>query len=145
MYNYKDIHRSLLIEQISPLKDIDGITSSSMGNLALGSRHHSTELQRFFFPCTPLGIMELLEKSNISLRGKHVVVLGRSIIVGLPVGLMSLHRDATVAYCHSKCAEENVLEIVRKGDIVISAVGKPNLVRSNKIVLEIPWQHCSSR
>ncbi len=97
----QDIRKSL-IERIHRSKDIDGLTSCNMGILATG--HEVSKEQPFFSfsPCTPLGIMELLKRSGISLEGKHVVVLGRSIIVGLPVGIMSLHRNATVTYNSSK-------------------------------------------
>lgn len=82
-------------------------------------------------PCTPLGCIELLDRSGINLSGKHVVVLGRSNIVGLPVSLMALHRNATVTMCHSRTAD--LPATCRAADVLIAAVGQPEMVKADWI------------
>jgi 5,10-methylene-tetrahydrofolate dehydrogenase/methenyl tetrahydrofolate cyclohydrolase len=80
-------------------------------------------------PCTPLGCIELLDRTGIDLSGKHCVILGRSNIVGLPAALMALHRNATVTMCHSRTAD--LPSICRQGDVLIAAVGIPELVKAD--------------
>ena len=83
-----------IINYISPIKDVDGLTENSMGKLLIG--------EEGFIPCTPKGILEILDYYKINLEGKHVVVVGRSILVGKPIAIECLKRNATVTMCHSK-------------------------------------------
>lgn len=87
--------------------------------------------QSGFVPCTPLGVMKLLEAYDIPTRGKHAVVIGRSNIVGKPMAMLLLAADATVTICHSKT--ENLAEIARQADILVAAVGRPNFVTGEMI------------
>jgi methylenetetrahydrofolate dehydrogenase (NADP+)/methenyltetrahydrofolate cyclohydrolase len=113
------INQRNIIEAVRPEKDVDGFHPINIGNLFLG---YNT-----FVPCTPLGIIELLDFYNIEIKSKRVVVLGRSNIVGRPLIPLLLQRDATITICHSKTI--NLPEVTRKADIIISAIGKPNYVQ----------------
>ena len=84
-----------------------------------------------FLPCTPAGIMEILKSENVEIKGKHCVVVGRSNIVGKPLSLMLLNNDATVTICHSKT--ENLKEACKNADMLISAVGKKNLITADMV------------
>ncbi len=108
-------------EAIAPAKDVDGVTMHSFAAMAFG--------EPGFVSCTPGGIMRLLDAHDVEQRGKRAVVLGRSPILGKPVGMLLLARDATVTYCHSRTTE--LPSIVRSGDILIAAVGKPEFVRGD--------------
>ncbi|MGE6752117.1 bifunctional methylenetetrahydrofolate dehydrogenase/methenyltetrahydrofolate cyclohydrolase FolD [Rossellomorea sp. NPDC071047] len=112
-----------VIETISPSKDVDGFHPVSIGKMVTN--------QDTFYSCTPLGIMKMLEYENISVEGKHVVILGRSNIVGKPAGHLFLNRNATVTYCHSKT--KNMASYTKQADIIVSAVGKANLIGSEDI------------
>ena len=105
-------------EAIVPEKDVDGVTASSFAAMSLGLPG--------FVSCTPAGILRLLDEYSVDLSGLHAVVIGRSSILGRPVGMLLLARDATVTFCHSKTS--GLAEVVRTGDIVVAAVGHPNLV-----------------
>lgn len=110
---------------IDPKKDVDGFTPYNIGLMQLGLP--------CFLPATPFGIVELLKRTNVEIKGKHVVVLGRSNIVGTPVGIMLSRKgvDATVTICHSKT--ENLSEITRQADILIVAMGKPMFVKADMV------------
>ena len=108
-------------EAIVPTKDVDGVTMHSFAAMALGYPG--------FVSCTPAGIMRLLEANAIEPQGKHAVVIGRSPILGKPVGMLLLARHATVTFCHSRT--QDLATVVRTGDIVVAAVGKPELVRGD--------------
>ncbi|MGE0214781.1 MAG: bifunctional 5,10-methylenetetrahydrofolate dehydrogenase/5,10-methenyltetrahydrofolate cyclohydrolase [Mycolicibacterium sp.] len=110
-------------EAIAPHKDVDGVTAASFAAGALGFPGYES--------CTPSGILRLLDAYGIALEGKHAVVVGRSPILGLPVGMLLLRRNATVTYCHSRTAELP-LEVAR-ADIVVAAVGQPELIRGSWI------------
>jgi methylenetetrahydrofolate dehydrogenase (NADP+) / methenyltetrahydrofolate cyclohydrolase len=112
-----------IIETISPSKDVDGFHPVSIGNMVTN--------QDTFYSCTPLGIMKMLEYEKIELTGKHVVILGRSNIVGKPAGQLFLNRDATVTHCHSKTA--NLSDFTKQADILVSAVGKAGLIHAEDI------------
>ena len=101
-------------------KDVDGFHPSNIGKLGLKGREPA------FAPCTPRGCIELLDRSGIAIAGRRAVVLGRSAIVGLPVALMLLARDATVTVCHSKTAD--LPGVTREADILIAAIGRPRFV-----------------
>eukprot|EP01100_Stratorugosa_tubuloviscum_P015983 TRINITY_DN980_c2_g1_i1.p1 TRINITY_DN980_c2_g1~~TRINITY_DN980_c2_g1_i1.p1 ORF type:complete len:333 (-),score=173.17 TRINITY_DN980_c2_g1_i1:80-973(-) len=106
-------------------KDVDGFHSENIGNLTMKGR------EPLFISCTPKACIELLDRNNVTIAGKHAVVIGRSNIVGIPISLLLLHRDATVTICHSKTS--NLIEIVRQADIVIAAVGRAQMVKSDWI------------
>jgi methylenetetrahydrofolate dehydrogenase (NADP+)/methenyltetrahydrofolate cyclohydrolase len=107
-----------VIESISPGKDVDGFHPSNMGALLAG--------RPGFVPCTPAGIMVMLERSGVALAGKRAVVIGRSNIVGKPMALLLLQRDATVTICHSKTRDLPAL--TREADILVAAIGRPRAV-----------------
>jgi len=109
--------RTLLLA-LTPEKDVDGLHPLNQGRLLLG--------EDTLRPCTPLGVMKLIEQTGISLAGKKAVVVGRSMLVGKPVALMLLERNATVTCCHSKTA--NLAAEVRAADVVVSAVGRPDVI-----------------
>jgi methylenetetrahydrofolate dehydrogenase (NADP+)/methenyltetrahydrofolate cyclohydrolase len=110
-------------ETIAPDKDVDGVTMHSFAAMALGSPMLAS--------CTPVGIVRLLDAYGVDLVGRHAVVIGRSPILGKPVGLLLLARDATVTYCHSRT--QDLAAIVRGADVVVAAVGKPRFVRGDWI------------
>ncbi len=117
------IDESKVIESIAPAKDVDGFHPVNAGRLLIG--------EPGFIPCTPYGILKLLEYEKVDLKGKHVVVVGRSNIVGKPVALLLLSRHATVTICHSRTRD--LPGVVRSGDVVIAAVGKAGMVRGSWI------------
>ena len=112
-----------LIECIPPEKDVDGLTYANMGMLHEQVCWHQ--------PCTAKGIIWLLHENGIRLTGKHVVVVGRSEIVGKPVALLALNNNATVTICHSRT--KNLAEMTRQADILIVAVGKPGLITGDMV------------
>ncbi|MCA1030684.1 bifunctional methylenetetrahydrofolate dehydrogenase/methenyltetrahydrofolate cyclohydrolase FolD [Bacillus timonensis] len=112
-----------IIETISPEKDVDGFHPINIGKMMIG--------QTGFLPCTPLGIIQLVKSKNIDLTGKHVVVIGRSNIVGKPVGQLFLKENATVTYCHSKT--KDLINITRQADILIVAIGKAKIINKDYI------------
>ncbi len=121
-----------IIELISPEKDVDGFHPVNLGNLLLG--------REGLRACTPSGIMELLKRNSIQLRGKRAVVVGRSFIVGKPMGIMLLNEDATVTYCHSKT--ENLPDLTSSADVLIVAMGKPcfikgSFVKEGAVVIDV--------
>lgn len=112
-----------LIEVIRPSKDVDGFHPYNMGRLFIG--------RPTFVPCTPAGIMELLDHSGVELAGKTAVVVGRSTIVGRPVGMLLLQRHATVIYCHSRTPD--LPAVCRLADVLVVAAGRPGLVTGGYI------------
>ncbi len=115
------IRSNIILEAISPFKDVDGFHPVSQGMMLLGGDG--------FRPCTPMGIMKLLESAGCELKGKHAVVVGRSNIVGKPVALMLLEKHATVTLCHSRTA--SLRDEVGRADILVVAIGKAALVRGD--------------
>ena len=111
-----------VIEKITPQKDVDGFHPLNIGGLVAGRGFYC-------LPCTPLGIMELLKEYNISVAGKNVVIVGRSNIVGKPLAAFMTNADATVTLCHSKT--QNLKEITKNADILVSAIGKPNYIKKD--------------
>ena len=112
-----------LISQIDPKKDVDCLTSENIGKLVLGTY--------FIGPCTPAGILSLLDHYQIDCDGKYAVVLGRSQIVGKPIAQMLSQRNATVTLCHSKT--KNLKEFTKQADILIVAVGQRNLIGKDDV------------
>ncbi|CAA7017372.1 unnamed protein product [Microthlaspi erraticum] len=114
-----------ILNAVSIEKDVDGFHPLNIGRLAMRGR------EPLFVPCTPKGCIELLHRYNIGIKGKRAVVIGRSNIVGMPAALLLQREDATVTMIHSRT--KNSEEITRQADIIISAVGQPNMVRGNWI------------
>ncbi|MYR19738.1 bifunctional 5,10-methylenetetrahydrofolate dehydrogenase/5,10-methenyltetrahydrofolate cyclohydrolase [Streptomyces sp. SID6137] len=110
-------------EAIAPEKDVDGVTFASFATMSFGLPG--------FVSCTPGGILRLLDEYGVELAGKRAVVVGRSAILGKPVGMLLLARDATVTYCHSRTRDLSAA--VREADIVVAAVGRPRLLRGQDI------------
>jgi len=119
----KQIDESKVLEAISPKKDVDGFHPYNVGRLATGNP--------LFRPCTPYGVMKMLEHTGVDLKGKEVVVVGRSNIVGKPVALMCLAEHATVTICHSRTRD--LAEQVARADVVIAAVGQPEMIKGDWI------------
>lgn len=119
----KHLDEELILEAISPEKDVDGFHPFNVGRLVAG--------KPLFQPCTPLGIMKLLEDSGIDVSGKDAVVVGRSNIVGKPIAIMLLQKNATVTICHSKTI--NLQEKIKRADILIAAIGKPHMIKGEWI------------
>ncbi len=112
-----------IIEAIHPSKDVDGFHPLSIGRMITG--------QDTFISCTPYGIMEMLRSKNISIEGKHAVVIGRSNIVGKPIGQLLLNENATVTYCHSKTVD--LKAYTTQADILIVATGVPQMINADHI------------
>ena len=138
--NRSDVHDGILVQSplpkgmgagaeqrvfdaIAPEKDVDGLTPVNVGRLV--------QKRAILVACTPSGIIELLDRENIPIAGRHAVVIGRSDIVGKPMALLLLHRDATVTVCHSRTPD--LADICRQADILVAAVGKPGLVTNDFI------------
>ena len=119
----KHIQERTVIEAILPTKDVDCFHPVNVGNLMIG--------QKGFLPCTPAGVMELLDEYGIDPAGKHAVVVGRSNIVGKPMSLLLLARNATVTICHSRT--KDLAEHCRRADILVSAVGKRDLITGDMV------------
>ena len=119
----KHIDEDKVIQTISPEKDVDGFSPISVGKMMLG--------QDTYLPCTPYGVMKLLEHSGIEVAGKHAVIVGRSHIVGKPMGQLLLQKDATVTYTHSKTPD--LPSFTKQADILIAAVGRANFITSEHI------------
>lgn len=117
------INADRVLEAISPAKDVDGFHPYNVGRLVTG--------KPTFQPCTPYGVMVMLQEAGVDLAGKEVVVVGRSNIVGKPVALMCLQRNATVTICHSKTSD--LPGRVRAADVVIAAVGVPEMIKGDWI------------
>jgi methylenetetrahydrofolate dehydrogenase (NADP+) / methenyltetrahydrofolate cyclohydrolase len=117
------IDANKVIEAISPEKDVDGFHVASAGALMVG--------QAGFWPCTPYGCMKMLEDIGYDLRGKHAVVIGRSNIVGKPMALMLLQKNATVTVCHS--GTTNLKAMTRQADVIVAAVGKRNVLTADMV------------
>jgi len=117
------IDENKVLEAISPAKDVDGFHPYNVGRLVTGNP--------LFQPCTPYGVMKMLERTEVDLTGKEVVVVGRSNIVGKPVALMCLARHATVTLCHSRTRD--LAAKVGQADVVIAAVGRPEMIKGDWI------------
>lgn len=117
------IDKDKVLNSISSLKDVDGLSETNKSKLING--------EDGLFPCTPLGVMELLKRYNITVDGKNVVIVGRSNLVGKPLGIMIANNGGNVIFCHSQT--EDISIYTRNADIIISAVGKPKLITSDMI------------
>lgn len=126
------IDKNAVISAIDPIKDVDGFNPQNVGKMFLG--------QGGLLPCTPAGILKLLEFYNIQAVGKHCVIVGRSDIVGKPLSALLIKQDATVTVCHSKT--KNLEQVTRMADILISATGKAGLitadmVKENAVIIDV--------
>ena len=117
------INTEKVLEAISPFKDVDGFHPYNVGRLSIG--------KPVFKPCTPYGVMVMLKEAGVELKGKEVVVVGRSNIVGKPVAMLCLAEHATVTLCHSRTRD--LPGVVRRADVVIAAVGKAEMVKGDWI------------
>lgn len=128
----KHIDKFKVIDAISPEKDVDGFTPDNFGKLFAGE-------EPYVYPCTPKGILLLLDEYNIELEGKHVVIVGRSNIVGKPLSQMMLSRNATVTVCHSHT--QNLSDITKTADILVSAAGEKiieeKMLKSGCVVVDV--------
>lgn len=124
----KHIDEVAVFRRVSPTKDVDGFNTLNLGKIA-------QEDETAFVACTPAGIMEILARSGVDLKGRHVVVLGRSLIVGKPVALLALQKKAgangTVTICHSATA--NLPAITRQADVLIAAIGRAEFVTADMV------------
>jgi len=132
----KQIRENNILDCISPQKDVDGLHPVNQGLLQQG--------RASLVPCTPLGVVELLQRSGVQVEGMHVVILGRSRLVGMPLAILlaqkSAKANATVTICHSKSSR--LIEITRQADIVVAAIGKPRflnatMIREGAIVIDV--------
>ena len=119
----KHINEDKVIRRISPDKDVDGFHPESVGRLSIGVRG--------FVSCTPAGVIELLKRSNVELDGCNAVVVGRSNIVGKPMGMLLLRENATVTICHSHT--KNLKDICKNADVLVVAIGKPKFIDGSYI------------
>lgn len=119
----KHLDEARVLRLINPDKDVDGFHAMNSGRLMNG--------QKGFVPCTPLGVMKLLEAYDIPVSGKHAVVIGRSNIVGKPMAMLLLAANATVTICHSRT--QNLAEITRQADILVAAVGRAGFVTADMV------------
>jgi len=117
------IDEATIIKAVDPEKDVDAFHPSNVGLLAMGRPR--------FVPCTPAGIIELLDRNQIGIAGKNACVVGRSQIVGRPVASLLLQRDATVTICHSQTRD--LSEVTRQADILVAAIGRPAFIRGNYV------------
>lgn len=119
----KHIDEQAVINTINPQKDVDAFHPVNVGKIMTGDYD--------FVPCTPAGVMELIKESGIDVTGKECVIVGRSNIVGKPMSMLLLHKNGTVTVCHSKTV--NLKEKVKRADILVAAVGKPNFITGDMI------------
>jgi len=117
------LDQNAILEKISPFKDVDGFTPYCLGRLLTDNP--------LFIPCTPKGVLKMFDEYKIALEGKHAVVVGRSIIVGKPLSLLLLRKNATVSICHSRT--RNLTEITKKADILCVAIGKERFISADMI------------
>lgn len=119
----KQINSETIIEAIDPKKDVDGFHPYNMGHLFTGNPFHSS--------CTPSGILELLDRYGVEIKGKETVIVGRSNIVGKPLAMMLLARHATITICHTRT--KNLSEVTKRAEILIAAAGSPEMIRGDMV------------
>ena len=131
----KHIDTKTVLNTVSETKDVDGFTDANIGKM-FGSG------DKYIIPCTPRGIMEILDEYKIDIAGKNAVIIGRSDIVGKPTAMMLLNRNATVTICHSKT--QNISEYTRRADIIVAATGKikitGDMIKPGCILLDVGMQ-----
>jgi methylenetetrahydrofolate dehydrogenase (NADP+)/methenyltetrahydrofolate cyclohydrolase len=126
------IDSQVILQAVSPEKDVDGFHPVNVGRLVAGDP--------VFVPCTPKGVIHMIDSTGIDITGKRAVVIGRSNIVGKPIAMLLLHRHATVTICHSRT--KDLPSVVREADIVIAAIGKPafvtqDMVKEGAVVIDV--------
>lgn len=126
------INEKTIIEHINPNKDVDAFHAVNVGKIMIG--------EYSFLPCTPAGIIELIHSTGTDVNGKECVIIGRSNIVGKPMGMLLLHENGTVTICHSRT--KNLAEVCRRADILVAAVGKagfvtPDMVKEGAVVIDV--------
>ncbi len=119
----KHIDENAVINAISPKKDVDAFHPENVGHIMIGDFA--------YLPCTPAGVMEMLAQKGIEVEGKNCVVIGRSNIVGKPMSMLLLHKNATVTICHSRT--KNLAEVTKQADILVAAVGRANFVTADMV------------
>ncbi|MCI8497179.1 MAG: bifunctional methylenetetrahydrofolate dehydrogenase/methenyltetrahydrofolate cyclohydrolase FolD [Clostridiales bacterium] len=119
----KHLDEKAVIEAIAPEKDVDAFHASNVGRIMIGDYH--------FLPCTPAGVMELIDSVGIEIAGKRAVVVGRSNIVGKPMSMLLLHRHATVTICHSRT--KDLPAVCREADILVAAVGRAKMITADYV------------
>jgi methylenetetrahydrofolate dehydrogenase (NADP+)/methenyltetrahydrofolate cyclohydrolase len=119
----KGLNEEKILDEIDPLKDVDGFHPMNVGNLSIG--------RKGFVSCTPAGVIQLLKRSGIEIAGKECVVIGRSNIVGKPMGMLLLRENGTVTTAHSKT--KNLQEVTKRADILVAAVGKPRMITADYV------------
>ena len=129
----KHIDEAAIEKMIDPKKDLDGISPINIARIMMGDKSG-------FAPCTAQAVVELLKFYNIPIKGKNVVIIGRSLVIGKPLSMLMLSEDATVTICHSKT--ENLKEVTKRADILVAAIGKAKLidasyVKKNAIVIDV--------
>ncbi len=117
------INETNILRNVSPLKDVDGFHPENVGRLVEGNPR--------FISCTPYGIIKMLDYYNIEIKGAEAVVVGRSNIVGKPIGILLLHRHATVTTCHSRT--KDLGEVTRRADILVAAIGRANFITADMV------------
>jgi 5,10-methylene-tetrahydrofolate dehydrogenase/methenyl tetrahydrofolate cyclohydrolase len=121
----KHINEEVILNAVNIDKDVDGFHPVNVGKLGMKGR------EPLFAPCTPSGVVELLDRVGCKIAGSRAVVLGRSNIVGMPAALLLLGRDATVTICHSKT--QSIAEVTRQADILVAAIGKAKFVKADMV------------
>jgi len=119
----KHLDSEQVLYAVSPKKDVDGLHPNNIGYLTMGSP--------VFVPCTPAGVMAMLDYHKIPIEGQRAVIIGRSNLVGRPVGLLLMHRNATITVCHSRTRDIDA--VCREGDILIAAIGRPRFVTADMV------------
>lgn len=119
----KSFNTDKVLYTISPKKDVDGLHPYNIGLLTMGSPP--------FTPCTPAGVLEMLDRYKIPIEGQRAVIVGRSNLVGRPVALLLMHRHATITVCHSRT--KDIAAVCRQGDILVAAMGKPRFITANMV------------
>lgn len=119
----RQVDAKVLLDAIAPEKDVDGFHPVNAGRLQAG--------RPALAPCTPAGVIEILQRSHIPISGQHAVVVGRSDIVGKPAAMLLLHQNATVTICHSKT--QKLGEVTRQADILVAAIGRPGFITSEMV------------
>ncbi len=119
----KQIDTEQVLYAVNPKKDVDGLHPNNVGHLTMGSP--------VFVPCTPAGVMAMLDYHKLPIEGRRAVIVGRSNLVGRPVSLLLMHRNATITVCHSRTRD--IASVCREGDILVAAIGKPRFVTSEMV------------
>lgn len=120
----KQIQESAIISVIEPKKDVDGLHPMNMGKLFLGQ-------EPLFYPCTPAGIMKMINSTKVELKGKSAVVVGRSNIVGKPIAMLLMKEHCTITICHSRTVD--LPSITQRADILVAAIGKAEFIKANMV------------